>query len=143
MALQIRNRFYNRLRRGKETSAPACHAIRFGKRPDQNRAVLEFGDKLHDVVMRSRGVNQLFVTFVKDAYQVVFQNQFSDAGERRRRINDAGRIVGRIEDNAASAGGDDTGEFVGVNLKTSVGSGQRNRGCSSQSDLLRQRDPIR
>ena len=93
--------------------------------------------------MRSGRVNQFVVTLVEDADEVVLQRERGDLLEHVGGINHAGRIVRRVENDAARFRSDEPREFFHVDLKIIVNGWQRNRRRTSESDLFRQRHPIR
>src|SRR5205823_3928752 len=98
----------------------ARDAVGFGKRADQDGPRLHLRNESDDVCMFGGRIDELVIAFVEDAGDSMAQAEPGDGFEGRGRIDGAGRIVRRVEDDPTGPRGDALLKLRDVDLEAAM-----------------------
>src|SRR6185437_7239428 len=104
---------------GGESDAPSGHRVGFRQRVEREALGLEPRLDLEDVGHRAV-VNDVLVNVVGKHPQVGLEQDFREFAELAGRVHGAGRIRGRIQDDAARARGDRATQTIGIEDEAGV-----------------------
>ena len=138
------DRFCNRLRRGEETQTPTGHAPRFGESMDNDGVVVMRLRKAGDRFVCRTVVGELLVNLVAHDEDAFLHADVAERFDFIGRVNAAGRVAGRIENEQARARRDGGAELHGRDFEFGlVARGKNDRRGARELHHLRIAQPVR
>ena len=138
------NRLGNRFRRGQKSQPPTGHAPRLRKAVDDDGMLLMRRRKAGHALNLGVVVKQVLVNFVAHDEDVLFNANVAERFDFFGRINAAGRIAGRIQDEQSRVRRDGRAQLLRCDLEFGlVGRLQNHRLGARQLDHFRIAQPIR
>ena len=134
----------NRLRCGEKAQPPAGHAPRLGKAMDDDGVLLVCGRKTRDAFYRRSIVKQVLVNFVTHDEHAFLDADVADGLGFLRRIDTAGRVARRVQDEQPGVWRDGGAELCRCDFEFGLVGGFQNHWLGAgELDHFRIAQPVR